>query len=160
MVYSFAPQFKQGQYYERLLDQKFSDRFVITPATRNEERRGIDRRYQDCKTRRRFTVQYKGDKTAARTHNAFVETVSVDTLGIPGWVYTTQAQYLFYYIPGPENLYILTFAKLRGQLARWIALYPQRSVPNNGFNNTRYQTVGVLVPLVEFERHAIEATSL
>ena len=99
-------------------------------------------------------MEYKGDRTAVASGNAFIELTSVDKDGKPGWAYTSQARYLFYYLPG-LILYVLTFEKLHNRLSAWIARYPQRSIPNRN-----YHTIGVLVPLVEFERHAIAKVNL
>ena len=92
-------------------------------------------------------VEYKSDRTAERTGNAFVETVSVDTANKPGWAHSSQADWLMYLVPGQcEALYIIRMADLRQRLATWQATYQQRRIPNDG-----YHTVGLLVPLHEFE---------
>jgi hypothetical protein len=154
-TYDFQTQLTKGKEFEQLLDLRFSTAFQISPATPDEQRHGIDRHYVDRRTKHSFTVEYKADNTAKVSGNAFVETVSVDTAHKLGWAYTSQAQYLFYLVLGDEILYIFTFAKLRRMLARWIVSYPQRTIRNKGYN-----TVGVLVPLVEFERNALLADSL
>ena len=150
-VYSFQKQLAQGQTYEQQLDKAFEDRFFIRPATRAEQRRGIDRIYRPRKAPDQLlTVEYKADRTAGRTGNAFVETVSVSTTGAPGWALSSQADWLFYLVLGSaEALYILQMEKLRAKVPAWRSRYPERQIPNEG-----YFTVGTLVPLDEFEKIA------
>lgn len=147
--YDFDKQNRQGKKGETFLDEFFSQWYAIVPATDSEQRQGIDRWFKPRPFGKRFPVEYKTDTTAARTHNAFVETVSVDTANKPGWAYTSQAKFLIYYIPGDELIYVIPFAALRGQLPHWSRRYPLRRIPNRG-----YHTHGLLVELVEFERCA------
>jgi hypothetical protein len=151
MTYQFAEQLAQGQTYEQQLDARFADRYIIQPATPQQQRQGIDRVYRPRSTPHEVLyVEYKADKTAARTGNAFVETVSVDTANKPGWAITSQADWLFYLVPGAaEVLYIIRMADLRAKLPLWERRYDSRRIPNQG-----YHTVGLLVPLDEFERIA------
>lgn len=153
-VYSFDDQLSKGERQESRLDDYFALKFFIWPATRDEQRQGIDRHYMSKATHRRFTVEYKADWTAGKTGNAFVETVSVDVTGKEGWAVTSQAQYLFYLVLNPDALYILTFSKIRNQLSNWRDIYQRRTIPNNG-----YHTIGILVPLEEFEKHAVKVIS-
>lgn len=148
-MYSFDTQLAQGEKGEEYLDQHFSRWYTVTRATAAQQRAGIDRWF----TRpdgERLAVEYKTDRTAGRTGNAFVETVSVDTAHKPGWAYTSQARYLVYFIPEPETIYILPMAAIRYQVDAWRRAYPERRIPNGN-----YHTVGTLVPLHEFERWAI-----
>lgn len=148
-MYSFDTQLAKGQKYDRLLDRRFADKFEIRPASRREERLGIDRHFTDRVSGQRFAVQYKADKTAARTGNAFVETISVDTTDTPGWARSCSADFIVYYIVGLGPAYIVRPDAIRQQLGRWSQIYPQRRIPNKG-----YHTVGIIVPLDEFERIA------
>lgn len=152
-VYDFTTQLAHGADGEAKLDAYFSKWYTIRHATRIEQRCGIDRVFS--RPGGLFKVEYKTDTTAASTGNAFVETVSVDTFGKPGWAYASEADYLIYYIPGPEAIYIIAFATLRKHLARWVKSYPVRKIPNKS-----YHTHGILVPLDEFERIAEKVDSL
>jgi len=145
-LYGFQDKLKEGQAGERFLDGYFERWFNITPATATQQRRGIDRIFNDRTRDRTLRIEYKTDKTAARTHNAFVEVVSVDTENKPGWAYTSQADYLMYYIPGDDIVYVIRFDILREQLPRWADEYETRHVKNDGYN-----TIGIPVPLWEFE---------
>ena len=114
MAYQFDAQHADGLAGEAFLDALFSRWYRIRPASAAQQRRGIDRWFRT--TTRRLAVEYKTDHTAARTGNAFVETVSVDTAHKPGWAYTSQADYLVYYIPPDGLVYVLRFAVLRREL--------------------------------------------
>lgn len=151
MTYQFATQLAQGQSYEQALDERFDELYIIQPATPQQQRQGIDRVYRPRKAPHEVLyVEYKADSTAARTGNAFVETISVDAFDKPGWAVTSQADWLFYLVPGAcEALYVIQMAKLRQQLPRWRGTYQERRIPNDG-----YFTVGLLVPLAEFEEIA------
>jgi hypothetical protein len=151
MTYQFAPKLAEGQTYEQQLDARFADRYIIQPATPQQQRQGIDRVYRPRNNPHQVLyIEYKADRTAVRTGNAFVEIVSVDTANKPGWAITSQADWLFYLVPGEaEALYIIRMADLRRSLPAWRTAYQTRRVPNDG-----YHTVGLLVPLDEFERIA------
>lgn len=152
-TYDFSAQLAQGETGERKLDAYFSRWFSIRPAKRAEQRRGIDRFFS--RQGATYPVEYKTDARADETGNAFVETVSVDTVGKQGWAYTSEAEFLLYYVPGAEAVYIIPFTNLRQHLAQWVQSYPLRKIPNKG-----YCTHGILVPLTEFERIAQRVESL
>jgi hypothetical protein len=147
--YNFADQLSHGERGETFLDRYFSRWFRIQPSTPEEQRLGIDRHFHHLKSHDEFTVEYKTDSTAARTGNAFIETVSVDSDQKAGWAFTSQADRLLYYVPGKRVVYILKMTAIRARLPFWLATYALREVPNNG-----YHTHGLLVPLAELERCA------
>lgn len=148
-TYEFDKQLRKGASGERFLDALFRDRFDIKPGV---QRQGYDRVFTNRETGERLKVEYKRDATAARTHNLFVETVSVDTEDVAGWAYTSGADVLMHYIPEPESLcYVVRFQRLRRELPRWCSQYPERSIPNRGRYGRSYHTVGVLVPQHEYE---------
>jgi hypothetical protein len=151
--YPFHTQQAQGEAGEAVLDRFFSRWYRILPAGRAQQRRGIDRVF--VAGQRRLAVEYKSDSTAAKTGNAFVETVSVDTSRTPGWAYTSQADFLVYFIPPDGLVYVVQLATLRRALPGWLRRYPVRAIPNEG-----YHTHGVLVPLDEFERLAQRVYSI
>lgn len=155
-TYEFKTQLAIGSEGERRLDEFFADWFVITPASEDEQRMGIDRWFvrrqssKDGPAGERFAVEYKTDHRAHESGNAFVETVSVAGTqhGKEGWVYSSRARWLIYYVPGEgaEMAYIVPFAKLRAELPRLRRHYPEVPVQNKG-----YLTLGLVVPLLEFE---------
>ena len=149
--YQFITQLADGAAGEARLDQYFAKWFEIRPATMDEQRRGIDRHFTRRQDQAPFSVEYKTDHTAGRTGNAFVETVSVDTQGKPGWAISSHAQLLLYYVPTSGAIYVIQFKRLREALRIWQQRYPQRAIPNQG-----YQTHGYLIPLMEFEKIAVQ----
>jgi hypothetical protein len=149
MTYTFDEQKASVAPGLLFLDQWFAREYEVRPATQEEQRRGIDRLFMHLQTGKRLTVEYKTDYKAARTGNAFIETVSVDTTGKAGWAHSSEAECLIYYIPGDGLMYVLALEVLRRELPRWMRQYPVRAAQNEG-----YATHGVLVPLDEFERHA------
>lgn len=150
MTYQFATQLAQGETYEDKLDAFFRARGAqISKVDRATQRHGIDRVWYDPTADRTWTVEYKADSLAGHTGNAFIETVSVDTTGKPGWAYTSQASLLVYLVTDPETIYVISMARLRSCLPRWTVAYPTRQAANDGYN-----THGLLVPLDELERIA------
>lgn len=152
-IYDMRQQLQQGEAAERFIDSMFCEEFEIRPASRDEQRQGIDRIYKRRKDGRELKIEYKADKTAASTNNAFVETVSVDTAGKPGWAYSCQADYILYYIVGVGPLYVLRPRDIRDKLEEW-SKYPSRQISNG-----TYKTHGILVPLEEFEELAVRVFS-
>jgi hypothetical protein len=149
--YDFDEQLRKGQAGERRLRAYFRELGYRTrSATRDEQRRGIDFVLQLPTGPE--GVEVKTDRTAGQSHNAFIETVSVDAARKSGWAYTCSADLLCYYVPTDGVAYLIKPARLRTRLPRWLRTYPTRTAPNKG-----YLTVGVCVPLVELERVA-EAT--
>lgn len=173
MTYNMQQQLAKGEEAELLLDRHFSDRFTIEPATRDQQRQGIDRIFTKTvsphpgsqsrevseraqSTAKSYFIEYKTDWTAGRTGNAFIETVSVDTMNVLGWVYTSQSEWLIYYIPIKLKIYIVRFSTLREQLDLWIERYgPEKAIPNNG-----YFTRGITVPIREFAECASKIEEL
>jgi hypothetical protein len=150
-VYSFQRQLEQGQEGEKFLDGFFSPDWRIEAATPVQQRQGIDRVFTHRANGRALTVEYKTDVKAGMTGNAFVETESVSAGHKPGWALSSRADYLVYYIPEPATVYIIRMVDLRRQLPIWKARHRTRQVSNVG-----YVTTGILVPLSELERIAIE----
>ena len=147
-VYDFDQQHARGQRGENFLDVFFEARgHTIYPASRSQQRQGIDRIFR--KDGKRAAVEYKTDFVAHQTGHIFVETISVDADDKAGWAYTSQATMLVYFIPGLDVIYVIPIDRLREQLPGWCASYSTRPAQNQG-----YATHGVLVPIAEFERHA------
>lgn len=152
-VYSFFERLGFGQQGESFLDKHFSKWYDIKPATRAQQRKGIDRIF--TANGRSYKVEYKCDATAARTGNAFVETVSVDSAGKPGWALTCSADFIIYYIVGIGPAYVIKPGEIKKRVKRWEGQYQSRKVPNNK-GGKKYNTIGVLVPLSEFEAIAYQ----
>jgi hypothetical protein len=153
-MYDFNEQLTKGEGAERTLDTLFAQWYAIQPVDREQQRRGIDRIFTRKDNGCIFRIEYKTDWTASKTGNGFVETVSVDTANKSGWAHSSQADYLIYYVPGDALVYIIAFANLRARLHCWHG-FPLKRIPNQGYN-----TLGLLVPLDEFERIATQVISL
>lgn len=151
VTYDFKEKLAEGQAYERRLDNHFR-RFNIDirPATMEEQHQGIDRFFTHRPTGAVDAMEYKADSLAGKTGNAFVETISVDTTGKPGWAIASEARYLVYLVTEPETIYLIAMSRLRAALPAWQAQYRTASAANDG-----YRTHGVLVPLHELEKIAI-----
>lgn len=150
MTYQLAPKLAEGEHHERALDSYLNRWYRIRDVARVWQRLGIDRILTCRRTGRVISVQYKADTTAARTGNAFIETTSVDTAGVPGWALTCAAQYVVYYIPPRHVAYVVPGLLIKTLAARWQAEgRPTRRIPNDG-----YCAEGMLIPLSEFATHA------
>ena len=153
-MYDFAAQLREGQQGEQQLDAFFAHYYQIRPASHADQRRGIDRWFTHLQTGRQVSMEYKTDHTAGRTHNVFLETVSVDTPGRnkPGWVYTCQADYLCYWIPGEHLAYLVVPDTLRHFMRHYQHWARGRIVriPNRG-----YRTHGYVLPQRVLESLAI-----
>jgi hypothetical protein len=84
MTCSFDVQKARGAVSEKFLDSEPAVEFEVRPATPQEQRRGIDRIFTHRQTGQRLAVEYKTDYKAARTGNAFIGSISVDTAGKAG----------------------------------------------------------------------------
>ena len=90
---------------------------------------------------------------ASKTGNIFVETISVDSGSRPkrGWSYTSQARWLYYYLPDDGLVYLVRMKDLREKLILWELMYQSRKCKNDG-----YCSHGLLVPKSEFEKIAAQ----
>ena len=149
--HNFMDSLAVGEEHEKLLDEFFSRYFDITPATNEEQRLGIDRFFVMKGTGERYSVEYKTDIRAHDTGNAFIETVSVMRGGEVeklGWVYTSTAQRLLYYIPGMEAVFIFDTMTLRDLVKKWKYIKAQA-------DNGSYVGEGMLVPMDTIIKHAV-----
>lgn len=139
-------QFKVGKSGEYELDRFFARYgWSISPTTPDQERRLClgDRVF--IRHEGTFYIEYKYDMWTLRSGNIFLETISVDTSGKKGWLFTCQADYIFYAAPGHKV--IMTF---RPTVLRENAAYLQRTfktVSTAPQLNVGYKTHGILVPI-------------
>ena len=147
--YNFNGKLSEGEQHEADLDRYYSQWFDIQSVSMNAQRSGIDRVWTRKSTNVSYSMEYKSDTKAASTGNAFIETVSVDAAGKPGWAYTSCAQLLAYYVPPLNRVYHLTMMAIKNNVDKWAKMYPPGKAKNDG-----YYTHGVLVPLSEFQKHA------
>lgn len=147
IIHDFDERLAYGRRHERALDGFFQQWYEIRAARDNEQRQGIDRHF--ARGGRALTVEYKTDHQADSTGNIFVETVSRDDINSPGGHISSQADRLVIYLPDSELIYWLSTAKLRTLVHAWRDVYREAAAPNRTYN-----TLGLLVPQHEFERHS------
>ena len=150
-TYTFEEQLALGQRGEHDLDCVLLNVYPdLRPATLREEKQGIDRVGTYPPSGRIHTIQIKSDWVAHRTGNAFIETVSRDKHQKPGWVYTCQADLIIYYLPEIPRIYCIKPSTLKAALPEWEKQYSTAIAKNRTYN-----TLGILVPLIEIERITI-----
>ena len=154
-VHTFDKSFKAAKLYEAELDKHFGQRFNITPATRPQERMGIDRFFEHQSSGVRYSVEYKTDHQSPETGNVFIETTSVDTARKKGWAYTSLAQVLVYFIPAYEYAMRADMTVIKRLLPEWKEYY-EATAWNRGRDGESYRTLGRLVPLDEFRRACVQ----
>jgi hypothetical protein len=140
-----TPQYRNGKNVEAFLDQYFRLRgWSIRPTTSYEERVLClgDRHFS--KADMTFLIEYKSGLQTAATGNLFLETVSVDRVNKPGWVYTCQADFIFYAALLNQKILIFRPHTLRRQIDMLKSRY--REVSTKKQQNDGYNTLGVLVP--------------
>ncbi len=144
-VFTQLPQFKQGMNVEKWLDNYFSSLgFSIQKTTPQQERR-------ECLGDRVFSkngtvqfIEYKSGIQTYYTGNVFFETISVDTQGKPGWVYTCKASWVIYaallneVILFFDPIYIRSIIEMLKTKFKEVHTHTQ---------NATYKTWGVIVPL-------------
>lgn len=164
--HQFAKSYAQGKSGERFLDWYFNKFYVITQATRQQEREGFDRIFKSRHAKNGFEyiakkpveamrVEYKTDYRAAETGNAFIETESVNTTGKRGWLYTSQAHLLVYFIPPLFRIYCCPMKNLAEAALVWQVKYAQSNA-----DNITYLTRGLLIPIDEFAKVSVRTMQL
>lgn len=145
-----TPQWLSGSNVAAFLDSFFGALgWQITPTTPHEERVLClgDRHY--ARGADRLTIEYKSGLQTAYTGNVFLETVSVDSSNKPGWVYTCQADYIFYAALDNHKILIFRPDTLRDRIDELQVRY--RTLATSRGQNVGYKTHGVIVPLAVAE---------
>lgn len=150
-TYSFAEQLERGQHWEGVLDEYFSKWYYIVEASREEQRKGIDRWFQRNQGIAQvvptgpIAVEYKADDKTSTTGNVFIETDSVVEKDKPGWAWKSEAQILVY-LAIPDTLYIAQMTNVRRMIPEWRRAYGLRNVRNEYWTSR-----GIPVPEEAFE---------
>jgi hypothetical protein len=84
-----------------------------------------------------ISIEYKCDLAARWTGNLFFETLSNDKEGIPGWGWTSQADYWIFLIPEQEIL-IFKPGDLRLLIWETYKELTAKRVPNQEYNTIGY----------------------
>jgi hypothetical protein len=140
--YQFDTQNHIGKSGEHYIDKwlRHTYKIIDVSCISRYQKAGIDR----IVTRpdgSNVTLEYKVDFTAKRTGNIFFETVSNDKKEIPGWGWTSQADYWIFLIPKQE-LIIFKPGNLRNLVWGLKESLNKKIVPN-----TDYNTIGYPIPL-------------
>jgi hypothetical protein len=143
--YRFDNRLAVGQKGESLLDTFFSQWADIQPASSEQQRQGIDRVFISRESGKQTLVEYKTDWKVAVTGNVFLETVSVDRAKKQGWLYTSQAEMLVYFVPQTDMIYCVQVDYLRAVYLPQVTKFREAAAENEG-----YRTWGILVPLTDF----------
>ena len=141
-LHGFQEQIAAGSLGETLLDTLFGQWWDIEPVTMGGQRRGLDRVF--TRGDESLDVEYKTDTQGAKTGNVFLETVSSDRGGRPGWVYSTEADALAYYLHanGGGRGLVFSPSALRRAIHGWVRRFEVKTATNPG-----YHSYGVLVPV-------------
>jgi len=150
-LYDMAEQLSKGEKAELLLDAFFSTKYRIQDVSRSFQRVGIDRTFTSKATGKSFTVEYKTDWTAGRTGNVFLEAEYVG-INKQGWVFTSTADWLMYFVPDRATIYIIAMRKLRRLYQEWSKQF-RMSPP---VQNEGYYATGLLVPIPVFAAQCAE----
>lgn len=128
--------------WSAVLDDWIRSDYSLTVASIEDEWRGIDRWATDSDGVK-LGIDYKCDTRAAITGNIFVETVSNSQSGRLGWAYTSEADWIFYFVV-PRFVLAFRTASLRRSLSEWVSIYRTARARND----RGYDTIGILVPLI------------
>lgn len=142
-------QFANGKEVERFLDNYFRRLgFEITILTPDQERRlKLGDRFF-VKHNLGVYVEYKSGIQTFFTGNVFIETVSVDTLNTPGWVFTCKADYIMYAALLNKKILIFIPERLRRCIVELSRQFPTVHTKKQ---NESYHTHGIIVPLAYAE---------
>lgn len=150
-----TPQFAEGKSVERILDKFFETRGFQIEQTSVEQERQLhlgDRIF--TKSGNSFFVEYKSGIQTYYTGNVFLETISVDSLEIPGWVYTCKADWILYATLLNGKILVFKPDVLRQKIEELKKKF--RVVKTSKGQNQGYDTHGVIVPLSYAEAHLAE----
>jgi hypothetical protein len=143
-------QFKNGKDVERFLDEFLSARGwrveVLSPHEERILHLGDRRLHRGNQT---TLIEYKSGIQTFYTGNVFLETISVDSTGAPGWVYTCKADWIVYAALLNSKLLWFLPDTLRGRIEELKRRF--RTVKTGKGQNVGYDTHGVIVPLAVAE---------
>ncbi len=153
--YDFKTQKTLGKQGEIIIDLWLQKTYKVTDVSdiSRYQEAGIDR-IIERKDGTSATVEYKYDIAARRTGNIFFETVAVDIKNIPGWGWSSQADYWIFLIPQQEII-IIQPGNLRSLIWQKHLLLTERIVPNKN-----YKTLGIPVPLSDVRKIAYQIQKL
>lgn len=154
-MHTFNNSKKIGDAGEARLDQFFKDKFQIEDVDMSQQKLGWDRVFTHLESGARASVEYKTDTQSHKTGNIFIEIWSNKEASKRGWAYTTTAQWLYYYVLGDGEVYIVDVVKLKLYLKNW-----EKQFIIKGAKNPNYSSEGMLVPVEIFKSICYEVIKL
>lgn len=153
--YNFQAQGSIGKKGEQVFDNWLSSKYQIVDVSHVLKYRtaGIDRLLINP-SGYSLSVDYKFDKAASRTGNLFFETTSVDTKGIPGWGWSSQADYWFFLVPD-DNIFIVKPSNFRLLVWEQKESLQKKHIPNRG-----YCTIGFPVKIKDVKQISYSVTDI
>lgn len=147
--------FTRGRMFEEHFREIFQAKgMMVIAVAKDLQDLGIDF-LMTGRSGKRMSVELKSDERATETGNAFLELVSMSSSDgwpdKPGWMYTSIAQVLAYYLPLDGRVLFLDMADLKLSLGDFVGRYSIRHT-SNGW----YRSKGVVMPLKDLERRAFE----
>ena len=126
---TFKEQLKVGTKYEHKIDKFIEREWGVIPeqVTMELQWLGIDRILQ-LENGGRSSIEYKSDLWD--NGNMFIETVADDKRSIPGWAYTSIANYLIYYKVKCKKLYLFDMQEFKRGFPDWIKGLEEKEVKN------------------------------
>lgn len=141
-TYSFNQQECVGTRGEQILDHWLAQSYRILDVSdiKLYQESGVDRILMrpDGST---VKVEYKFDLASSRTGNIFFETISVDTRNVPGWGWSSQADYWIFLLPSLEVLVV------EPSRMRTLAWQYRDQLVDKEIQNLGYKTIGIAIPL-------------
>lgn len=138
-VYKFSEQNALGQNGEGEIRAHFAamgiETFSVPLAT---NKLGID--FWAIQSGVKIYFEAKTDSMTARTQNVFIETVSNSSTGKLGWLFSTRADFILYYVPEWAAYLKIPTPELRNFLT-FAPKYPIKHAKNHGYTSS-----GFLVP--------------
>ncbi len=155
ITYNFEDQVSIGKQGEDLLDQWLNSLYTVIDVSdiKQYQKRGIDR-VLIRPDQSVVTVEYKFDLASARTGNLFFETVSIDTRNIPGWGWSSEADYWIFLLPSKEVL-VIEPSKFRDLIWKSRFKFKEKKVSNSDYN-----TYGIPIPINKVKEIAHFSTKL
>jgi hypothetical protein len=114
------------------------------------QKKGIDFLWRHTVNKSPVTTSIEAKTDRYTTGNFVIETVSVKESDIPGWIYTSQSDYIAYYLVGYDTLYVIPTKELRDWFDVNKAKY--RTASTKTRDGGKYTTVFKLVPIVDVEK--------
>jgi hypothetical protein len=158
-VYEWNSRCRIGAVGERVLDAYFKRSYQVVHASEFHQRvQKFDRTLigiQDGMNMHR--VEYKTDETAGDTENLALEEVSVlkgNHRTAMGWIHTTIATAVVFYVPGHDRAYWLPLKRLRQQWEDLSHVYAHKWVTTVRYGD-EYDTEIVPVPIVHLRNRLL-----